>query len=351
MKINLEEFEKHFKDRKVLITGHSGFKGKWLCRILKSLNSRVYGISSYLLNLSEFGFSKKSDLIDVEFISDISNDEVKPIISKIKPDYIFHFAAQALVKKSFEDPLNTFKVNTLGTCVLLDALRNFEKECKVVLITSDKVYENQEWIWGYREIDRLGGKDPYSASKAMAEIAINSYLNSFNYREKGIKIAIGRAGNVIGGGDWSEDRLIPDLVRSALSNKVLIIRSPNATRPWQHVLDPLFGYLKLAIELKKNNSIHGEPFNFGPNNQESRSVISICEQVKDILPEVKYKIEENNNNESRLLQLDCNKSNTILKYRSRFDSYESVMMSINWYKEYIRGKEQLQRIIDEQINL
>tara|TARA_B100000073_G_scaffold82687_1_gene63296 strand:+ start:47636 stop:48682 length:1047 start_codon:yes stop_codon:yes gene_type:complete len=343
------DIEQVYKYKKVLVTGHSGFKGKWLCRILKKLNCEVFGFSSYKIESSLFGFDDKSQLVDKEYIGDICTYDLNNLIKKISPDYIFHFAAQALVKESIREPINTFKTNTLGTCLILDALKNLKKRINVVLITSDKVYKNKEWIWGYRETDQLGGKDPYSASKAMAEIGIQSYLNTYDYLNNGINIAIGRAGNVIGGGDWSRDRLIPDLIKSIKSKNIIMIRSPKATRPWQHVLDPLYGYLKLGASLDNDHSLHGEAFNFGPSNQEARSVESICYQVKDIFPEVKFKINDIENCESNLLQLDCAKSLIRLGFSARFDSYQAVEMTINWYRQYMNDKTKLKYIIDEQI--
>ena len=343
------EISKVFKNKKVLVTGHSGFKGRWLCRILKKLNCEVYGFSSYEINSNLFGFDDQAELVDKEFIGDICTYDLVSLIKNISPDYIFHFAAQALVRESIIEPINTFKTNTIGTCLILDALKSLKKRINVVLITSDKVYENKEWIWGYRENDQLGGKDPYSCSKAMAELGIKSYLSTYDYLNNGVKIAIGRAGNVIGGGDWSKDRLIPDLIKSIKTKDSLMIRSPKATRPWQHVLDPLYGYLKLGAALDKDNSFHGEAFNFGPINQESRSVESICSQVKHILPEVNFTINDIDNSESNLLQLDCAKSLARLGYSARFDSYESVKMSINWYIQFMKDKTKLKYLIDEQI--
>ena len=345
------KLEKVFKHKKVLVTGHSGFKGRWLCRILKKFNCEVFGFSSYKIDPSLFGFDNEEDLVDKEYIGDICTYDLNSLINNIKPDYIFHFAAQALVRESIVNPINTFKTNTIGTCLILDALKNTKKRINVVIVTSDKVYENKEWIWGYRETDQLGGKDPYSSSKAMAELGIKSYLNTYDYLNNGVNIAIGRAGNVIGGGDWSNDRLIPDLIKSIKSKDILMIRSPKATRPWQHVLDPVYGYLKLGAALHNDNSLHGEAFNFGPLNQEARSVESICYQVKDLLPEVKFKIKELNNSESNLLQLDCSKSISRLGFSARFDSYEAVRMTINWYVQYMKDKTKLKNIIDQQIKV
>ena len=347
----LNLFENTFLNKKVLITGHSGFKGRWLCRVLKNLNSRVFGFSIDPIPLRDFGLSATSQLIDKEYLGDITKVDLDNLINELKPDFIFHFAAQALVRKSIQQPINTIKTNTLGTCYLLEALKNYKNSCNVVLITSDKVYKNKEWIWGYRENDTLGGKDPYSASKAMAEIAIHSYLQTYDYLSKNIRISVARAGNVIGGGDWSEDRIIPDLIRSVKSNKPLLIRSPKATRPWQHVLDPIFGYIQLAKILSIDTAIHGECFNFGPANQESRTVESICLQVRDAIKEIKFLFNEESNIESNLLQLDCSKCHKVLKYASRFDSYEAVAMTTTWYKEFMKEKPNLIELIDQQIKI
>lgn len=347
----LSSLENTFNQKKVLITGHSGFKGKWLCRILKNLNAKVFGFSVDPISLDGFGISSISQIVDKEYVGDINNFDLEKLILEIKPNFIFHFAAQALVRKSIEEPLITINTNTNGTCNLLEALRKYNNPCNVVLITSDKVYKNKEWIWGYRENDRLGGVDPYSASKAMAEIAIQSYLKTYNFLENKIRISVARAGNVIGGGDWSEDRIIPDLIRSIKMNKPLLIRSPKATRPWQHVLDPLFGYLQLAKILSNNNAIHGECFNFGPLNQECRTVESICLQVKEIIPEVKFLFNEESNIESNLLQLDCSKCKNLLNYSSRFDSYEAVDLTISWYKKFLKEKSHLIELIDQQIKI
>lgn len=340
-----------FKDKKVLITGHSGFKGRWLCRILRLLSCEIHGFSSYPVDFIGFGIKNKSDLIDFEYVGDICNYDLKTLIKNISPDYIFHFAAQALVRESIKNPIKTYNTNTMGTCYLLDALKAFEYNSKVVLITSDKVYENKEWLWGYRETDQLGGKDPYSASKAMAEIAIASYLKTFDYLKNGVKISIARAGNVIGGGDWSKDRLLPDLIRSINSGEKLSIRSPKSTRPWQHVLDPLYGYLKLAVFLDSQPSLHGEAFNFGTLKQEFRSVESICYQVKEILPEVKFIFSDQTNYECNLLQLDCTKASLKLNYNNKFDSYEAVGMAVEWYKEYINSGSNLSNLLDQQIGI
>lgn len=244
-------YQNWFENKKVLVTGNTGFKGTWLTLWLLKMQAIVIGISKDIpTNPSMFediGLIKKIN----HYFEDIANeDAVKKIIHKEKPDYVFHLATQAIVSESYKNPLDTIKTNVLGTAVLLDSLRLLDSPCTAVIITSDKCYDNVEWCWGYRENDRLGGKDIYSASKAAAENIFKAYYNSFLAKKsENIRIATARAGNVIGGGDWANDRLIPDCIRAWSAGEKVTIRSPESTRPWQHVLEPLSGYLKLAMML------------------------------------------------------------------------------------------------------
>jgi CDP-glucose 4,6-dehydratase len=250
---------KNFKNKKVLITGHTGFKGSWLAMWLNILGARVVGISNNfpsspnhykLLNLDKKVLSKNLDIRNLQAL--------KKFIKKYQPDFVFHLAAQSIVKVAYDNPIQTWSTNTIGTINILESLRQLKKKCAAVIITSDKCYENLEIKRGYRENDRLGGKDPYSASKASADIAIRSYINSFFYHKKNkVFIATARAGNVIGGGDWSTNRLIPDCIRSWSQRKKVLIRNPNSTRPWQNVLEAIYGYITLAINLNKNQSYFG----------------------------------------------------------------------------------------------
>jgi CDP-glucose 4,6-dehydratase len=240
-----------FKNKKIIITGHTGFKGSWLTIWLKILGAKVIGISNNiptfpnhykLLNLNKKIVDNRLDIRNIKIL--------KKIIKKYQPDFVFHLAAQSIVNLSYKDPLKTWTTNTIGTINLLESLRQLKKKCSVVIITSDKCYENLEIKRGYTEMDRLGGKDPYSASKASADIAIKSYISSFfNHKNNKVFIAIARAGNVIGGGDFSKDRIIPDYFRSLSKNRKLILRSPYSIRPWQHIIDPLYGYLLLLMKL------------------------------------------------------------------------------------------------------
>ena len=262
--------KKFFKNKKVLITGNTGFKGSWLSLWMNLYGAKVLGISSNIpskpsnfnvLNLKKEIKQKKIDLRNSKIL--------KREINNFKPDYIFHLAAEAIVKKAFENPKLTWETNTLGTVNLLESISQLKKKIIVVIITSDKVYKNLEISRGYHENDILGGFDPYSASKASADLAVQSYYFSKLKYKKNIRLSIARAGNVIGGGDWSEGRLIPDCVKKWSLNKTVQIRNPNSTRPWQHVLDVLNGYINLAMQLNKKNSINGEAFNFGPKNENS----------------------------------------------------------------------------------
>ena len=240
---------KAFNKKKVLITGHTGFKGTWLTSWLKILGANIVGISVDIpTKPSHFEKTNLSkEIIDLRM--DINSINLKNKINKFKPDFIFHLAAQSLVTESHEDPLKTWKTNVLGTANLLNSLKSYKKSCVAVFITSDKCYDNKEWAWGYRETDKLGGSDPYSGSKASAEILINSFVKSFFSKNHPVKIASVRAGNVIGGGDWSPHRIIPDVISAWSNKKPVKIRNPGATRPWQHVLEPLSGYLTLAAQM------------------------------------------------------------------------------------------------------
>ena len=272
-------FENVYKGKKVIITGNTGFKGSWLTLWLNKLGADLYGYSNGIITspsmYEELGLSK---IIKTEF-SDINDiKSLEQFINKVKPDFIFHLAAQSLVFESFLNPTETIKTNLIGTMNLLEVLRSYNGECSTVLITSDKVYENIEQIWGYKETDQIGGKDIYSASKGASEIIINSYLKTFFLNKLNIKIAVGRAGNVIGGGDWSKNRIVVDCYRAWSEDKKVQIRNPNATRPWQHVLEPLSGYLLLGKELYFNLHNHSK-FNFGPEQNQIKSVKSLINDL------------------------------------------------------------------------
>ncbi|MDB9799549.1 CDP-glucose 4,6-dehydratase [Pelagibacteraceae bacterium] len=335
------DYKKFFKNKKVIVTGHTGFKGSWTALWLHSLGAKVIGISkdesSYPSHFKSLKLRKKIKSIKL----DIRNlKSLKKVIKKNEPDFLFHLAAQALVKKSYIDPIETWNTNCIGTINILESLRNLKKKTYVVIITSDKSYKNIETKKGYQEEDSLGGIDPYGASKSSAEIAIKSYVKSFfSSKKNNVFISVARAGNVIGGGDWSADRLVPDCVKSWSKRKKVFIRSPNSTRPWQHVLEAVNGYLILAINLKLNNRLHGHAFNFGPKNKKNYKVINVVKEMKKSWNLVSYKIKkEKFFFENKLLNLNSSKANRLLKWKCVLDFRDTIFLTIDWYKSFYEGK-------------
>ena len=344
---------KIYKNKKVLITGHTGFKGSWLSFWLHSLGAKVYGISDGIPTKPSFYKVCGVDRLSKNYFFDISNKyKVKKTILKIKPDFIFHLAAQSLVSKSYLNPNKTWETNLIGTKNVLESLLNYKKNCSIVIITSDKCYKNIETHRPYNEKDILGGDDPYSASKAGAEILFNSYFQSFFKSKKNIKMASARAGNVIGGGDWAKDRLIPDCIKLWSKNKKVLIRSPKATRPWQHVLEALSGYLLLGYNLNKNKKISGESFNFGPDLRKSFNVIKILQLSQKYWKNGKWIIKENNSKfkEAKLLSLDSKKSSKILNWKIRLSINEIIKFVILWYQGYYFNRKKLVELTKKQLN-
>jgi len=346
--------KKNFKGKKILITGHTGFKGSWLTVWLQILGAKVIGVSNgfpsfnnhyQLLNLDKKILNKNLDVRNLILL--------KKFVKKNQPDFVFHLAAQFIVNLSYKDPLKTWSTNTIGTINLLESLRQLKKKCVAIIIKSDKCYENLEIKRGYNEKDRLGGKDPYSASKASADIAIRSYISSFfSHKKNKVHIATARAGNVIGGGDWSANRLIPDCVRSWSKKNKALIRSPHSTRPWQHVLEAIYGYITLAINLNKNPSLHGQAFNFGPANQQNYKVISVVKLMKKYWENVSWKLHKNNNKifkESSLLKLNSHKAKKVLKWRSVLTFKENISLVANWYKNFYLDSKQAYKLTSSQI--
>ena len=340
MDINSYNF---WKGKKVFLTGHTGFKGSWLLLWLLKKGATVCGYSLEAEENSLFKeLMKGNTSLYSKFENNINNiNDFKSLNNKIdefQPEIIFHLAAQAIVLKSYEEPIQTWQTNVLGSINLLESLKTIKKTCAVVMITTDKVYKNNEWIYGYREIDPLGGLDPYSASKSASEIAINSwrykYKNSnFNH----IKIASVRSGNVIGGGDWAENRIIPDCVRALLKNENIEIRNPFSTRPWLHVLEPLWGYKKLAEKLfiSNNNSEYESAFNFGPKTENNKNVEELVNELLLHWPG-KSSINPNKNTkepESKMLNLNSDKSFNLLSWSQNWDFPETIKKTINWYKK------------------
>jgi CDP-glucose 4,6-dehydratase len=330
--------QKTFRNKKVLITGHSGFKGSWLSLWLKSYGADVVGISIDTVSApSHFDVCNLGDQI-TDVRGDVRDLSVlQMVICQHQPDFIFHLAAQPIVSESFKSPIDTLNTNIMGTANLLTSLNMLEKRVVVVLITSDKCYHNNEWAWGYREIDRLGGKDPYSASKAAAELIISSFTHSFFRDGKKVRIASARAGNVIGGGDWASDRLIPDCVRSWSVGESAVLRNPESTRPWQHVLDPLYGYMVLAQKLSEDEPVHGEAFNFGPLSDQNQRVISLVREMSKHWEKVKWNIKTEENSkfaEAGLLKLNCDKAYALLGWRPTLKFEDTVAFTVDWYKTF-----------------
>jgi CDP-glucose 4,6-dehydratase len=347
---------KTYKGKKVLITGHTGFKGSWLLKTLSLFGAELTGYSlAPKTNDDLYNLINGENLCN-SIIDDILNKEnLEKTILDFEPDYIFHLAAQPLVIESYVNPSDTFLINSIGTAYLLDAVRKLKNKCNVILITTDKVYQNNEWQYPYREIDRLGGKDPYSASKACTELLISSYRHSyFNVKDSSVhkkSICVARAGNVIGGGDWSSNRLIPDIIRSLTNSKEILIRNPNSIRPWQHVLEPLNGYLILGMKAEQNQIKYSDSFNFGPNPED---VLSVEELVKLSIANWgfgRYQIEnaENYFHEAGILKLDISKSISNLNWKPLLTSKESLDMTLKWYKIYNSNKEEVQDFTNEQI--
>jgi len=332
-------FKNYFKNKTIIVTGHTGFKGSWLTLWLKLLGAKIIGIS---LNLpsrpSHFEKIKLSNkIIDIRL--DIRNlTKLEKIFKKYQPDYIFHLAAQALVKKSYAEPADTFTTNTIGTMNVLESLKKINKKFAAIIITSDKSYKNLEIKRGYKEEDELGGADPYSSSKASAELIIQSYFKSYLADKKNIRIAAARAGNVIGGGDWSLDRLIPDAIRAWQVGEPIEIRQPNSTRPWQHVLEPLTGYLILVEELWKNASLEGA-YNFGPFTQDAASVRDLIEMARKAHGNalVCYDEEHQGPHEAGLLALDISKAQQTLGFQPGLTLANSIQRTIGWYQSQFSG--------------
>lgn len=343
-----------FKNKTVLVTGHTGFKGSWLTAWLKELNAHVIGVSlDPPTTPSHFVNASLADGI-LDYRIDIRDRyAIEGVIASSKPDFVFHLAAQSLVRRSYEDPVETWETNLMGTINVLEALRKLDKPCAAVIITSDKCYDNVEWVWGYRESDALGGPDPYSASKGAAELAIKSYIKSYFPKETSkVRIASARAGNVIGGGDWANDRIVPDCVKAWALGELVELRNPHSTRPWQHVLEPLSGYLCLAMALTKTPKLHGEPFNFGPQAQQNHSVLDLVKQMANYWDRVQWK--DNSTlvcgpYESGLLKLNCDKSLHHLQWHALMGFEETVKMTAEWYKNFYTDPQKIGSITTSQI--
>ena len=335
----MKQFADVYRGKRVLVTGHTGFKGSWLVLWLQMMGAKVTGISlppeTSPNHYQLLGLNIESFYIDIR-------DEVLLCqkMREINPEIVFHLAAQPLVRRSYQQPLATWATNVMGTANLLDACRQVEHLAAIVVVTTDKCYENKEWIWGYREIDSVGGHDPYSASKGACELLVASYRRAFYNQSNSPLIATARAGNVIGGGDWSEDRLIPDLVRSLMVGESLEIRSPNATRPWQHVLECLSGYLVLGQQLLEGNNVYAEAWNFGPDSEGNRKVSQVLSALKsDWLAADWHCTDDQHPHEAQLLRLDSSKARENLLWRPVWTFEEGLFATAQWYRAWLEHDE------------
>jgi CDP-glucose 4,6-dehydratase len=360
--MDLRDVLKAYKDKKVMITGHTGFKGSWFSLWLAKANANVYGYS-----MPPPGNPAMFDLLQLKNILQHQTADIRDFaqlsksIFRIRPDVIFHFAAQSLVGQGYTTPLETIEINTLGTANVMEAVRKAGVPAAVVVVTSDKCYRNNEWIYGYRENDAMGGEDPYSASKGAAELMVHCWRNSFFHpsrvNEHGVRLASVRAGNVIGGGDYAVDRIIPDCIRFLQSRESILVRNPQHTRPWQHVLEPLAGYLTLGAKLLEhpNNATFCDAFNFGPDVNSNRNVKDLVEEVIECWGEGSWHHLKNEraNHEAGLLHVSSEKAFHKLGWTPKWDFKETITNTVEWYKRgqmFIDDPAQLVDLTMEQIN-
>jgi len=333
-----------WQGKRVLITGHTGFKGSWLSLWLQSMGADVVGYA-----LAPPSNPNLFDVAGIEkgmtnLTGDIRNlESLKDVFAEYRPIIVFHMAAQPLVRYSYKEPVETYSTNVMGTINLFEAVRGSGSAKAVVAITSDKCYENREWIWGYRENEPMGGHDPYSNSKGCSELVIaayrNSYFNPESYKDHGVAISSARAGNIIGGGDWAEDRLIPDIMRAITEGKPVNIRNPGAVRPWQHVLNPLSGYLLLAQKLYEEGSLYAEAWNFGPNDEDTKSVRWIVDKLTKAWGKGASWVEDKRSSphEANFLKLDCSKAKARLNWHPRLHLADALSEIIDWYRTFQDG--------------
>jgi CDP-glucose 4,6-dehydratase len=348
-------FNNIYEDKKVLITGHTGFKGSWLTTWLLNLGAKVVGVSKgiptqpSMFEILGLANKVKHHIIDIRDFESLSH-----LVSVEKPDFIFHLAAQALVSTSYKRPLETISSNVLGTANMLESLRISNHDCTAIIITSDKAYDNIEQVWGYKENDQMGGKDIYSGSKGAADLIFKSYFNSFfKLKESNVRLSVARAGNVIGGGDWAQDRIVVDCVEAWNKGLSVEIRSPGATRPWQHVLEPLSGYLNLGQQLCNDRNLNGEGFNFGPRSEQNRTVEELLRDLS------KYWNFENLSNaytltdnipfhEAGLLKLNCDKALSLLAWQAALKYQDTIEFTSKWYFSFYKSEaNMLQQTINQ----
>jgi len=333
-----------YSDKRVLLTGHTGFKGSWLALWLKQLGAEVMGIALPPDGEDNHWVALGMDIAE-RYLDIRDADALAGAVRDFAPDVVFHLAAQPLVRRSYVDPLTTWATNVQGTAHLLEACRTIPSVRAIVVVTTDKCYENREWEWGYREIDALGGHDPYSASKAAAEILVSCYRRAFFSTSEAPLLASARAGNVIGGGDWSEDRLIPDLARATRTGTSLVIRSPKATRPWQHVLESLSAYLLLGQHLLERRPGSADAWNFGPGSEGNRRVEEMLDLMRQEWPNLSWQALTNTGpHEATLLQLDCAKAHARLGWRPVWNLQEGLAATAAWYRAWQDERAILTRI-------
>lgn len=341
-KMNMRNVFESFSGKRVFVTGHTGFKGTWLTFLLKELGADVMGFAlppePGPSHFELLGLQARINHVvgDIRDASALNN-----ALWSFQPEYVFHLAAQALVRKSYNDPVATFSSNVMGSVHLLDAVRQCDSVRSLVYITSDKCYENVEWVWGYRENDQLGGHDPYSASKAAAEIVFSAYARSYFASRPELGAATTRAGNVIGGGDWAADRIIPDCIRAIETGQSIQLRNPQATRPWQHVLEPLSGYLLLSAQLRNQPERYGGSWNFGPSTCEVRTVLEVANSITQHLGRGHVEIvgSQQHHHEARLLQLNCDKAHQLLGWHPRWHVDKTLAATALWYKTIMDGRD------------
>lgn len=331
-----------YKNKKVLITGHTGFKGSWLCILLHYLGAKVYGYALEPPTNPSLFKEAGLDKIITSYTGDVRNlAYLKEVLNKVQPEIVIHMAAQPLVRESYNIPVETYEVNVMGTVNLLETCRFVGSVKAIVNVTTDKCYENKEWHWGYRENEPMGGYDPYSNSKGCSELVTSAYRNSYfnpaKYESHGVALASARAGNVIGGGDWAADRLIPDFIKAISSGETLKIRSPYAIRPWQHVLEPLTGYLTLAYKLMEEGVSYVGGWNFGPDDKDARNVEWITKKICSLWGNgATYEIDKAPQpHEANYLKLDCSKAKTELGWAPRWELSKTLSSIVAWHKAYI----------------
>jgi CDP-glucose 4,6-dehydratase len=341
--------EEFWRGKRVFLTGHTGFKGSWLALWLQKLGADVTGYAlepptdPSLFTLANI----TSCLQDIR--GDVCNPEnLQNAMARAKPEIVFHLAAQSLVRRSYQEPVETYATNVMGTVHLLEAVRHTGSVRAVLIVTSDKCYENREWLWGYREIEPMGGFDPYSSSKGCAELVTSAYRNSY-FGNTETAVASARAGNVIGGGDWATDRLLPDMMRTALAGHTLMLRNPGAIRPWQHVLEPLSGYLILAERLCLEGQAFAEGWNFGPSDEDAKPVDWIASELASLWEAVQWENDgASHPHEAQHLKLDCSKAHERLGWAPLLPLGQALSWTVDWYKTYARGSD-VRQLSTEQI--